>query len=726
MKYKRFHKILILSFVFRLLMDFASPYLTFAKTSNPFAFKIPKFKKYETYFPAMIKGLKLRADDPLSFDVIVDQGDSDLDKEALKEEVNKMVRYFLASITVPEDNQWVNLSTYESDRIIADKLDETELGRDLLEQDYLLKQMTSSLLNPNEPAGIKFWDRIHKRVYKEFNLTELPVQSFHKVWIVPKKAVVVEHDSVVFIKESELDVMLENDYVAMVNQKAIAESRAPARDLALKNNIEFDDDVKELNELSSQILKEVILPELKREVNQGKSFSDLRQMVNTMILAAWYKEKLKDSIIAKKFANKNRIAGIDKVSDKVKDRVFSKYVNAFKKGAFHFIKEDYDPFTETVVPKKYFSGGFVNNASSILKTETVPQNIFGAISPVRGDDFGMFRYNLNIKRVEQNEVMRHPFRFPNYIWREINYQLGIHNIELSDYLKEHGLAWSDREGIHWFDASADFIEKFNDADAELVRQAVIQGINHANRWNEDNEHYINNFDDVRKVVEFHEELHQRFAEPEYQEIVQIFKMKLDGLFKKDVLYPIPFDSRHPFFETFQKVYGDIELLEKSARDQNYVDWYLEELLVLHYQDREKFNEKEAMVHKLSKARVELGAAYSGRLQTIFDEMYELIDELERPILKLHAEEEVVVAAAIEAMNDDENAVVVGVLSSDDEAQLGGIDLDADNVELTVEHRSSSGKPFAMDLSGISWNSFKGFEPVMVSVDSIPTLAPLIK
>ena len=64
----------------------------------------------------------------------------------LKEEADKLIKYFLASLTVPEDELWVNLSPYEEGRIISKKFGQTEMGRDLLAQDYILKQLTASMM----------------------------------------------------------------------------------------------------------------------------------------------------------------------------------------------------------------------------------------------------------------------------------------------------------------------------------------------------------------------------------------------------------------------------------------------------------------------------------------------------------------------------------------------------------------------------------------------------
>ncbi|HQL41763.1 MAG TPA: hypothetical protein PLO93_05690, partial [Candidatus Omnitrophota bacterium] len=97
-----------------------------------------------SFMPAMLRGIRAYPDNPFQFDFIVDVGDSGLEGEAFNIEAQKLVRYFLASLTVPEKNLWVNLSPYEKERIIAGDFGETEMGRDLLAQDYLLKQITAS------------------------------------------------------------------------------------------------------------------------------------------------------------------------------------------------------------------------------------------------------------------------------------------------------------------------------------------------------------------------------------------------------------------------------------------------------------------------------------------------------------------------------------------------------------------------------------------------------
>ncbi|MBI3315339.1 MAG: hypothetical protein HYZ86_05325 [Candidatus Omnitrophica bacterium] len=144
--------------------------------------------------PPILKGLKVHPDNPFRFDFILDTGDAGARHAVpLREESTKLIKYFLASLTVPERDLWVNLSPYEKDRIVPESFGMTEMGRDLLAQDYLLKQITASLIYPEDDLGKTFWNRVYQEANKRFGTTNIPVNTFNKVWIVPEKAVVYEN-----------------------------------------------------------------------------------------------------------------------------------------------------------------------------------------------------------------------------------------------------------------------------------------------------------------------------------------------------------------------------------------------------------------------------------------------------------------------------------------------------------------------------------------------------
>ena len=132
----------------------------------------PKFS------PSILKGIKVHPDNPFRFDFILDKGDSELSNDQLKEESSQLIKYFLASVTIPEKDLWVNLSPYEKDRIIPKSFGLTEMGRDLLAEDYMLKQITASLIYPEDEMGKKFWKRIYEEAAKKLWYNQYSGQYF--------------------------------------------------------------------------------------------------------------------------------------------------------------------------------------------------------------------------------------------------------------------------------------------------------------------------------------------------------------------------------------------------------------------------------------------------------------------------------------------------------------------------------------------------------------------
>ena len=61
-----------------------------------------------------------------------------------------------------------------------------------------------------------------KKQPKKFGTTNIPVNTFNKVWIVPEKAVVYENAKAgtAYVVESKLKVMLEQDYLSLQKHTA--------------------------------------------------------------------------------------------------------------------------------------------------------------------------------------------------------------------------------------------------------------------------------------------------------------------------------------------------------------------------------------------------------------------------------------------------------------------------------------------------------------------------
>jgi len=381
--------------------------------------------------PPVLKGIKVHPDNPFKFEFILDRGDRRLSDEALKDESSKLIKYFLASLTIPENDLWVNLSPYEKDRIIPNSFGLTEMGRDLLAEDYMLKQITASLIYPEDQIGKKFWKRIYEEAEKKFGTTDIPVSTFNKVWIVPEKAVVYENAKAgtAYVVESKLKVMLEQDYLSLAKH-AIQPPHLPEMGKLVKMTIPPPGG---MNTLGSQVIREIVIPELTIEVNENKNFAKLRQVFNSLILATWYKKKIKDSILAQVYADKKKIAGVNIDDPNEKLKIYGQYLKAFKKGVYNYIKEDVDPVTQGMISRKYFSGGLflklqmgtgIDDAMSVthkINPKYLENNV-GAFEVKT--DFAMLKENPGKNIFSLQTHLPHPeetLRFIN--WDEIQDEL---------------------------------------------------------------------------------------------------------------------------------------------------------------------------------------------------------------------------------------------------------------------------------------------------------------
>jgi len=332
------------------------------------------------FTPAQLKGIIIHPENALKFDFIMLKGDKLLSGRDKQVEYKKLIKYFLASLAVPDDNQWVNLSPYEKQRIIKNDFGKTEMGRDLLAQDYLLKQITASLIYPEEKLGAHFWDRVYERAYKQFGSTNVPINTFNKVWIVPDDALIYEKGNMAYVIKNHLKVMLEEDYLSLEKHTAIlkntvilSEAKDPNKINSIRDSSGPTAHQNDVNKLGSQVIREIILPELEREVNEGKNFAPLRQVFSGMVLAAWYKRALKESLLGKIYMNKDKVKGVDQ-DPKNNVLIYQRYLRAFKKGVYNYIKEDVDKYSNETIPRKYFSGGVTatdyNTGKRVLRTET--------------------------------------------------------------------------------------------------------------------------------------------------------------------------------------------------------------------------------------------------------------------------------------------------------------------------------------------------------------------
>lgn len=338
--------------------------------------------------PPVLKGLKVYLQEPLRFDFILDPGqENDPSQEKTKKAAEKLIKYFLASLTIPEEDLWVNLSPYEKDRIIPETFGRTQMGRDLLEEDYILKQLVASLLYPEGETGKRFWQKVYALAQEKYGTTDIPVDVFNKVWIVPEKAVVYENTKAgeVYITDSRLKVLLEQDYLATELNSAQAKI---VRDSG-RQPLEEKESVAGAQDIARSVLRDVVIPVLEKEVNEGGNFALLRQVYQSLILATWYKRKIKRSLLASVYVNRRKIAGINIAGLNAAEEIWQRYADSFRKGTHDLVVEQGSLYSDEVTVRRYFSGGFVLSAGAVLEaiSEAAPQN--------RADSFWVVEMELD-------------------------------------------------------------------------------------------------------------------------------------------------------------------------------------------------------------------------------------------------------------------------------------------------------------------------------------------
>ncbi len=348
--------------------------------------------------PAMLRGFSINPRDPFSFEFLMDRGQVVLTPDEKGAEYQKLIKYFLASLAIPEKDLWVNLSPYENNRIIEENFGSTAMGRDLLAQDYILKQIAASLIHPDSASGKIFWDRVYKAAADKYGTTNIPVDTFNKVWIMPDQAEVYAKGRSVVLVKSHLKVMLDADYEAIANNRMptgghvapqgyVSPSPRPS-DQALNmqatqgTNPSPSISVPDASTLTKDIMREIILPMLEKEVNEGANFAPVRQITSALILATWYKKQWRQHLLNPVYSDRSKVRGIDQ--DPANNAaIYDRYVQAFKQGVFNFIKEEVDSFSQEPVPRKYFSGGYTlfdaehdqDFAERIIPVSTPPSSL---------------------------------------------------------------------------------------------------------------------------------------------------------------------------------------------------------------------------------------------------------------------------------------------------------------------------------------------------------------
>lgn len=250
-------------------------------------------------------------------------------------------------LALPNSAFWVNLNPSEPDRIIDTELGKTDVGRILLEADFQMKKDLARLTHPKDsPLGRQFWDKIYAHILRDapaLGSVEIAIPVSFRVWIVPGPVVIGATEESIYIVEAPLDVQMESEYLSHLAG-------------AIPSSIRTT----ESQRYAENLLKEMILPALVKEVNTGPQYQELRQVFYSRVVAEWYKTKHRSGKQAF-----DRIVGqgntdLWRSSEAWSGReIFERYLQSLSHGEYSLTEE-----SETVngmfvlkTVRKYFTGG---------------------------------------------------------------------------------------------------------------------------------------------------------------------------------------------------------------------------------------------------------------------------------------------------------------------------------------------------------------------------------
>lgn len=296
-----------------------------------------------------------------NFQLLLDKGDiKDVNPVALQETTQKLVDYFLIGLILPNELFWVNLRPDQGDNVIDPFLEKTDIGKILLEADLSLKKSLALATSSETTEGKEYWERLYAKAEDLFGGKDVSLPTYTRPWIVPGEIVIRSSEESVYIYKATLKVMLEQDYLKGQN---------PA----------FDDvRIKELNDYSSTLIRQLIIPKLTREVNTSKRYAQLRQLYYSLILSQWFKTAYRRDREARQVFSRIDNKGLTGLTSKTawsKDTYFQRYKHSFQKGEYNQIETVNTVHGQTI--RQYISGGL--NFSDVATAE---QKIWAGINAI--------------------------------------------------------------------------------------------------------------------------------------------------------------------------------------------------------------------------------------------------------------------------------------------------------------------------------------------------------
>jgi hypothetical protein len=311
------------------------------------------FSQQESFRPLHFRSLSFdRASG--NFEVYADKGDANLTSARIKQDSGKLFDYFLTGLAVPNSAFWVNLRPDRPEMVIDPLLDTTDCGKVLLEADLQLKKDLAKFTSPDNNLGREYWNKLYAKAETIFGVSSVTLPTLTRPWIVPGEIILCESSTGAYIYKATLKVMLEQDR------------------LTNSASYNFDDSrLKELNDYSSQLIRQIIIPKLTKEVNSAPRYASLRQVFYSLILAQWFKKHFNTSAGAygSRIDSKD-LSGLASQAAWNKNTYFQAYKNSFDKGEYNI--QETVARTDSASVRRYFSGGFTMGADVLAEASTLP------------------------------------------------------------------------------------------------------------------------------------------------------------------------------------------------------------------------------------------------------------------------------------------------------------------------------------------------------------------
>jgi len=253
--------------------------------------------------------------------------------------LGRSLEYFFLGLGIPSEKLWVNLKPQRAQDSVDPLVRDTDLGKIMLAADLTLKKDVSEVTNPRTSrTGREYWGRLYAKA-QALGIDEMPIAN--RVWIIPGKAVLSETSDSVRIVNSPLQVCLESDYLS--ESKRIPGKKA-----------------QELAQYGTSLMREMVLPELNKKVNEGPAYENLRRAYRAVILARWFKQhygtqqpRLLQTIsaaIAKDLPSRLPYSS---------EQIYREYMQSLRQGEYNFSEDSTGKLQSylELITRRYFSGG---------------------------------------------------------------------------------------------------------------------------------------------------------------------------------------------------------------------------------------------------------------------------------------------------------------------------------------------------------------------------------